>query len=191
MDIYTVVKTRRSIRRFSQSPVPVEVLEKIIDAARYAPSGGNVQPWKIIVVVDEEKVSEIFDNIFWLKAAGKPTKGEAPTGYFIILGNPEMSKCYREDCCALIQNILLLCCAENIGTCWIGSFIREKICEICSIPSPWEIVGVIAFGYPKEEVMSEEGIRGVAPSRDDRGVLHVFKRPMKEIFYINEFGKEY
>lgn len=55
MDFYEVIKTRRSIRSYKKEPVPDEVLKRVLNAARIAPSGNNRQPWKFIIIKDEER----------------------------------------------------------------------------------------------------------------------------------------
>ncbi len=187
-DIHTVIRTRRSIRRFSQEPVPLEILKQIVYDGSLAPSAGNKQPWEFIIVTQKDKRKIIFDNIYWLKAAGKPSEDEQPQAYIIVLGNPEISKEYIYDCSAAIQNILLSAWGYGIGSCWIGSINRDKIYTHFNIPKKLEIVAIIALGYPKEkpEIVEVTTPSAVVPYKRD-GKLVVPKRKIEQILHLEKY----
>ena len=65
MDVETAIMKRRAIRRFNQKPVPIDVLKKLVDAARLAPSGANLQPLQYIVVNDSDLLAKIFSTLSW------------------------------------------------------------------------------------------------------------------------------
>ena len=67
--------TRRSVRRYSQTPVPVATLRQIVDVARYAPSGGNAQKWDVILAHEPETVAKVFPTLGWLPVTGAPPEG--------------------------------------------------------------------------------------------------------------------
>ena len=88
MDIYEVIKKRRSIRRFKQDEIPLGILEKLVDAARFAPSGGNIQPWEFIIVNDKELLDKVFETLAWagyIAPEGTPPEGKRPTAYICLL----------------------------------------------------------------------------------------------------------
>jgi len=88
MSVYDTAIKRRSIRRFKDMPVPKDVLEKCVDAARLAPSGANLQPLEYIIVDDEQLVPQVFSIIKWaayIRPAGDPPPGHEPKAYIAIL----------------------------------------------------------------------------------------------------------
>lgn len=187
-DVHTVIRTRRSIRRFQPIEIPYDILKEIVYDGSLAPSAGNRQPWEFIVVTQKENRKIIFENIYWLKSAGKPSDDEQPQAYIIVLGNPEISKEYIYDCSAAIQNILLSAWGYGIGSCWIGSINREKIYTHFNIPRKLEIVAIIALGYPKEfpEVVIQSSVSTTVPYK--RGnTLVVPKKSVEQILHIEKY----
>ncbi|MEM0241045.1 MAG: nitroreductase family protein [Thermosphaera sp.] len=152
--LINVIKTRRTIRKFKRNvKVPKEVIEKILDIARWSPSGSNAQEWRFVVVMDEKllKAMKMFSP-GWL--------GEAPAAIVVcadrdwsyrvagVLGRDRM---YLVDVGIVVQTIALLAHAMGLGTNIIMSFSREAISELLSIPHSWEAVVIMAIGYPDEE----------------------------------------
>lgn len=191
MDIYEIIKKRRTIRRFKQEKIPLELLEKFIDMARLAPSGANMQPIEYIIVIDREIVKKIFPLTGWAGYLGKngpPPEGKRPTAYIVVLLNKEIkSPTPKHDVGAAVENILLSATYEGIGTCWIGSVNREKLREILNIPKNYEIDSIVAFGYPDEISVVEEFVGSIKYWKDEKGTMHVPKRKLSEIVHYNKF----
>lgn len=188
MEVYKAIKGRRSVRRYRKEPVPEEVLLKIIDAGRFAPSAGNKQPWEFVMVNKEGLVEKIFKNVAWLPAAGEPPQGRRPTAYIVVLGNPKIKEHYQADLSAAIQNILLAAYAEGLGSCWIGSVNRENIYCLLKIPRSLDIFSLISLGYPDEGAVCEN-----SPStgvwKDEEGKVYVPKKPIDKIVHKNYYSK--
>ncbi len=173
MDFYEVIRTRRSIRSYKPDPIPKEVLTRVLDAARIAPSGSNRQPWKFIVVKDEElkrRIAKACHNQMFI--------AEAPVvivacGYNIHYNRGE----YMGDFSMLVDvsiaftHLILAARAEGLGTCWIGSFNNEEIKRILSIPEEVNVVAITPLGYPKDEEFREPGPR----------------KPLSEIMSVDKF----
>jgi len=191
MDIYEIIKKRRTIRRFKQKEIPVELLEKFVDMARIAPSGANMQPIEYIIVNDREILDEIFPLTRWAGYLGKdgpPPEGKRPVAYIVILINKEINSPTPEyDVGAAVENILLSATYEGIGTCWIASINREKLREILKIPENYEIDSIVALGYPDEKSVIEEFTGSVKYWKDEKGIMHVPKRNLKDILHYNKF----
>ncbi|MCM8818820.1 MAG: nitroreductase family protein [Candidatus Omnitrophica bacterium] len=191
MDIYEIIKKRRTIRRFKQKEIPLELLEKFVDMARIAPSGANMQPLEYIIVNDKKMVEQIFPLTGWAGYLGKdgpPPEGQRPVAYIVVLINKDIkSPTPQHDSGAAIENILLSAIYEGIGTCWIGSVNREKLREILKIPENYEIDTIVALGYPDEESHIEEFSGSVKYWKDEKGVMHVPKRRLKDILHYNKF----
>jgi len=188
MDVYEAIRDRRTIRRFRQSPVPREVVERIVDAGRMAPSAGNRQPVRYVVVAEPGRCDQIFEQLAWLAAAGQPPRGARPTAYIVVLGDTLVNASYQADCAAAVQNIQLAAWAEGLGCCWIGSLKRGPVAELLALPAHLEIYAVLALGWPAEQPVAEEAQNGAAAYRDGKGVLHVPKLPLQVVMRFEQWG---
>jgi nitroreductase len=173
VDFYEVVRTRRSIRSYRPDPVPDDVLKRVLEAARISPSGSNRQPWKFIIVKNEElkrKLAVACHNQMFI--------AEAPIvivacGYNIHWNRGE----YMGDLSMLIDvsiaftHLILAARAEGLGTCWIGSFSNKEVKEILRIPEDVNVVAITPLGYPKDERFEDPGPR----------------KPLLEILSIDKF----
>ena len=185
MDIYELIKKRRTIRKFKQIPIKRAMLEKFIDAAHYAPSGNNLQPLKYKIVDDHETVEKVFEYVKWagsIYPAGNPGENEHPVAFIAILVDTRITTViYELDVGSASENIFLTALEEGIGTCWMGAIDRKKIIEILEIPEYFLLNTVIALGYPAEAPIMEPSTGSVKYYKDENGVLHVPKRSLSEI----------
>ncbi len=167
MDILDFIKSRRSIRKFLDKPVDKEHLDKILEAARWAPSAGNCQPWRFIVVTNRKKIKK-FDPFFH-----QPWVMNAPT-IIVVLSAPEdsrkrygpTSEWYIQDCAAATQNILLMSHGLGLGAVWIGAFSKEDVRKELGIPSQYEVFGLVCLGHYKHE--AEISLDGYVFSNNER-----------------------
>ena len=193
--ILNLIKTRRSIRRFSQKPISDEILRQILDCARLAPSSGNFQPLEYIAVTDENLRKQVFRNVMWaahVDGKRNPPKGMRPTAYIVVLINENIKKDRHADAAAAIQNILLSAWHFGIGSCWLGSTQREQIMQILNIPDNFHIESVVAVGYPEESPILEELMSDCTNYYlDENDKLHVPKRKLADISHFNGFGRAF
>lgn len=152
MNIIELIKTRRSIRKYSNQDVSEEQLEKLLTAAMYAPSARNQQPWHF-VVVDQPEILEAITRIHpysqMLKEASKAIVVcadkalEVSEGYWV------------QDCAAATQNILLAAHGLGLGAVWLGVYPREvrvtQIKALFNMPESAVPLSIISIGYPAEE----------------------------------------
>ena len=189
MDIYEAIRKRRTIRKFQQNPIPEDILKKLIDTARIAPSGSNMQPLKYVVVNEEKLTAEIFPHVKWaayIAPKGNPEIDERPTAYIVVCIDNDIRRVTPEsDAGAAIENILLAAVAENIGTCWMQAVDKPEIKKILNIPEQYAIDSVISLGYPKEESVMEELSDSIKYWKDENGVMHVPKRKLEDIMFWN------
>jgi len=192
MELFEAVRKRRSVRRFSQRPIPVESLLELADAARLAPSGGNLQPLEYVLARDPGTTSRIFPLLKWaayIAPRGNPREGERPVAYIILLVNSAIRDAgFEWDVGAAVENILLAAVAKGMGGCWLKSFDPDGIRKIIKAPDGLIIDSVIALGYPAEEPLIEETGETVRYWRDDKDVHHVPKRPLSKIAFLNRYG---
>ena len=175
--------TRRSVRRYSQTPVPVATLRQIVDVARYAPSGGNAQKWDVILAHEPETVAKVFPTLGWLPVTGAPPEGARPTAYAVVAAE---GKPNEANCSSLVVYLLLAAHARGVGTCWFGSIDRKELAEALGLPEGYGIAFVVSFGYPDERIEPYDSDETTAVSMED-GVLRVPKRTLGSVLHENGF----
>lgn len=188
--IYGKIVNRRTIRRYQKREVPEEILVKCVDAARLSPSAANRQPLKYVIVNDEESLNDVFSTLHW---AGylplfSPSEEEMPRAYIIILLDKNISKEADYDAGIVAMCISMVAYDEGLGSCILGAVDRNRLREILRVPENLEILLVISLGYPAESPVVER-MKGddVKYWLDEKGVLHVPKRDLKEIVTWNRF----
>ncbi len=146
MDALELIKIRRSIREYGDKPILKETLEKIIDAARFAPTARAVQPWEFIAITKPETLKKIAEIV--------------ETGRFIAQAKAciavycQDTKYYLEDGCAATQNILLAAAELGIGSCWVAGDKKPyclQINKLLGLPDAFKLVSLVSLGYPKAE----------------------------------------
>ncbi|HEB37788.1 MAG TPA: nitroreductase family protein [Thermoplasmatales archaeon] len=190
MDTETAIIGRRSIRRFKQIPIPMEFLKKLVNAARLAPSGANLQPLEYVVINDQKLCDKIFPALRWagyIKPEWKPAKEERPTAYIVTLVKKGVSQFSDIDVGLAAENIMILAYSYGIGSCMLGNIDRDSLREILNIPPEYYIHSVIALGFPAEKSVVEDAKDSIKYWRDKDGVMHVPKRKLEDILHINGF----
>jgi len=168
------------------------MLKKLINAARLAPSAGNLQPLEYLVVTEDILKERIFPNLAWagyIKPIGDPEKGQEPAAYIIILVNKRIYPKPDIDIGASAENINIVAQHEGIGCCWIESFKNKNIVEILNIPQDYAVRLILALGYPAEKPVYEDINKdcSIKYYKDDSKTLHVPKRKLDDIIRWNSF----
>lgn len=143
---------RRSIRKYTNEPVPEDDIKDLLKAAMAAPSANNGQPWEFIVVKDRQLLIEITKTHPY-----SAMLAEAPLA-IIVCGNPKQES-YKDywvqDCSAATENILIAAQDKGLGTVWLGVYPKEErvagIRKIFRIPEHMMPLNVIAIGHPAEK----------------------------------------
>jgi len=156
MNIYELIKKRKSVRNYKSKVVEKEKLERILNTALLAPSAKNKQEWRFVVVSDKEKREKLS-----VAAKNQNSLSEAP----IVIAccaktdNYEMTcgqKSYPIDLSIIIDHITLLAVEEGLGTCWIGAFHENEAKKILNIPNNVRIVELLTLGYPSDDSIKEK-----------------------------------
>jgi nitroreductase len=188
---YDVIVGRRTIRRFRPEPVPRELLERLVDAGRLAPSAANLQPLDFIVVDEAGLKAEIFSCLKWaayIAPAGDPQPGKEPIAYIVTLANSKVrEKMFEYDIGAAMENMILAALAEGVGSCWMLSIDRDKLRALLGVPEEYRIDSVLALGYPAEEPAAEVMGESCRYWKDAAGRLHVPKRALASVLHVNRF----
>ena len=154
MELSEAIAKRRSIRTYKKQNLPQGTVEKLLEAARQAPSAGNVQPWEFVVVSKPETKQALS------KAAFEQQNIVEATVVFVVCADEKRAQesygvrgrtlyCLQ-DTAAAIQNILLTACAMGLGTCWVGAFKEAEVRKIINAPQGMRPVALIPVGYPNE-----------------------------------------
>ncbi len=193
MGVYETIVRRRTIRRFENKRVPYQALERCINAARLAPSAANLQPCEYLVVDEENLLDKVFATLKWAGYIrdGRPVELEVPRAYIVILVNKDiyMEEYYQHDVGFAAENITLTALEEGIGSCCLGAIDRKALRKNLNIPARYIIDLVVALGYPKESPLEEPLRDSVKYWKDEKRVLHVPKRNLKEILHRNTISK--
>lgn len=192
MDPLEMIRSRRTVRRFRQEPIGREILDRMVDAARLAPSAANRQPCEFLVVDDPARVAEVFPLVRWagyIAPAGDPPEGQRPTAYILILVDTEkkMEGWAAHDAAAAAMNVIYAAAAQGIGSCWMGAIDRDSLKRLFGIPDRCAIDTLLALGYPSESPVLEPFEDSVQYWKDESGVLHVPKRALASVLHRNEY----
>jgi nitroreductase len=190
-DVLDLAVTRRTIRRFKPDPVPRQLLERLVDAGRLAPSAANLQPLEFVVVDGAGPKGEVFPCLKWaayIAPAGDPGPGEEPAAYIVTLVNTKIrDKMFEYDVGAAMENMILAALGEGVGSCWMLSIDRDRLRSILAVPEHYRIDSVLALGYPAEEPVPEVMGESCRYWKDETGRLHVPKRSQQSVVHLDRF----
>ncbi len=171
MEFFEVVKKRRSIRSYVPSEIPEEVIKRIVDAGRLAPTARNEQPWEFVVIRDREKLVQL------AKIVGRNGPFLKDCGCaIVVLCRP--TKQYLEDGSSATENILLASTALGLGSCWIAGDKKDyagEVLDFCGAPRDYKLVSIVAIGEPSDESLWS---------------LPKNKRSLEEVLHWERFGKQ-
>lgn len=154
MNLLDALRKGRSIRTYKKQALPSGIVEKLLEAARLAPSAGNVQPWEFVVASTQKTKMGISQAAF-----GQKDLQEASVVIVVCADEKRAAESYGDrgktlyclqDTAAAIQNILLTACSLGLGSCWIGAFKEDEIRKVINAPKDMRPVALIPVGYPNE-----------------------------------------
>lgn len=150
MTVHEAIRTRKSVRAWADRPVARETLERVMEAARLAPSARNDQEWRFVVVTDEGlrgKLAAAAKNQVFVGQAPVVIVACAETDRrTMACGHPS----FLIDAAIAIDHITLAAVEEGLGTCWIGAFDALEVRSILGIPKSIEVVELLPLGYPAD-----------------------------------------
>jgi len=176
VDLFEAIKRRRSVRAFTNEQVSDQEVKKLIDAARWAPSAGNIQPWEFVVVRDPE-----IKRGLATAALNQTVIEKAPVVIVACANQLKSARGYGsrgvnlyclQDTAAATQNMLLAAFALGLATCWIGAFQEEEARKVLNLPNSVRPVAIIPVGHPAEKPEAPE------------------RRPLTEIVHHETFGRK-
>ncbi|MFH2020554.1 MAG: nitroreductase family protein [archaeon] len=156
MNVFEAIATRRSVRKYTSQDIPMELLGVVLDAGRYAPSAGNIQNWRFIIVKDKDskqRVAEAAMQQMWI--------AEAPVILVVVAETEKIKQFYGlrgerlyavQNCAAAIENMLLTIHSLGMASCWVSAFDEDMLKRSVNIPGDIRPQAVIPIGYPDEIV---------------------------------------
>jgi nitroreductase len=187
METFEAIKNRRSIRKYKPDNVPDELIEKVLEAARLAPSWSNVQGWKFIVVRSAELRSQLADTVQAHPSLGtNPSTNAFRMAPVVIVALAEKNKAgyfdnrpatdkgdawYMLDIGIAMENLVLAAADLGLGTVHVGLFDAAKVARLLDVPDSYHVVEMTPLGYPEFQ-----------PNPRPRKAL-------TEIVYYDKFGR--
>ncbi len=183
MGLMEIISNRRSIRKYKNDPIPDDLLEKILESARWAPSWANTQCWKFIVIKNKILKEKLRDTL----TPWNPGRNAMIDASVVIVACAELEKSgfrrgeqvteredwYMFDVALALQNLTLTAHSLGLGTLHIGAFDANKAEKIVDVPDNAKIVELLVVGYPDE-----------SPAPRDRNEL-------KSFIYKDKFNVPY
>lgn len=155
MELLESIKNRRSIKKYLDLEVPTEKIGMIIDAGASAPSSGNIQNWRFVIVKDKESKKRLADAALqqhWMETAPVHIIVCAVIDTAKQFYGMRGEKLYSiQNCAAAIQNMLLMAHSLELGACWVRSFDEEKVRRIIAITENARPQAIITLGIPDEK----------------------------------------
>jgi nitroreductase len=158
MNVFDAIKMRRSVRSYSDKPIPADVMTRIRQMLQLAPSACNNQPWHFILVTDaaiRQQIAQASQGPLWV--------AQAP---LIVIGCGLAQQAYKKmggcgnsvevDVSIALDHLSLGSVAEGLGTCWIGAFDEAKVKALLNIPEQFKVVAMMPVGYPSSPDMNRE-----------------------------------
>jgi nitroreductase len=150
VDVYEAIVTRKSVRSFEEREIPDEVMDRLLEAVRLAPSASNRQEWRFVIARDPELRKRLSEAArgqkHFAQAAALIACCAETDGHVMTCGEA----CYPIDVAIAVDHLTLCATAEGLGTCWIGAFQQDQVKEILGIPSQIRVVALLALGHPTD-----------------------------------------
>lgn len=167
MDVFEAIKQRRSVRAYTSEEISEEDIKKLIEAARLAPSAGNIQPWEFVIVRNAEtkrKLSYAALHQIFIE--------EAPVVIVVCADAARSSMGYGsrganlyclQDTAAATENMLLAAHALGLATCWVGAFHEDEVAKAVNTPRNVRPVAIVPVGRParKPSAPAKRSIREI------------------------------
>jgi len=149
MHVLEAIRNRYSCRTYQDRPVERDVLDRVLEAARLAPSARNLQDWRFVVVTGAEKraqLSAAANNQRFVAAAPVVIVGCSVSDHVMRCGQAVGPI----DVAIALEHIALQAAAEGLGTCWVGSFYPDQVRAVLGIPDEVQVVELMTLGRPAD-----------------------------------------
>jgi len=159
MDTFRCIKTMRAVRQFADTPIPDDVLQRILEAGRWSGSAKNTQPWNMIVVRDRETLARLAE-------CGQFAGHLRGAALGVAIAVEQTATRGEFDAGRMAQNMELAAWADGVGSCIAAMYEEDKAKSILGVPPEMTLRYVISFGYPAKAAPQIEGkpLRSALPT---------------------------
>jgi nitroreductase len=157
--ILEAIEKRYSVRHYKDQPVEEGKLAEVLEAARLAPSGSNLQPWKLVVLRDRATIRSMVHAI-----GGQQFVEQVPVLVVACKNGEGYNIGHRYDGAVVditiaLDHVTLQAASMGLGTCWLGNYDGNEVRALLGIPSENPVVAILALGYPDESHPRRPGVR--------------------------------
>ena len=167
MKVFETVRTLLAVREYQPKPIPPEVVQRIVEAAHLSASSMNLQPWHFIVVEDRGSLEKLGGM-----ATYGPYIAQAAMAVVVLI---EESRFSVSDASRAIQSMVLTAWEAGVGSNWVGFFGLEAVNPLLGIPENLDVLAIVPFGYPLQEV----------------GKGHKKRKPLADVVSRERFGQPF
>ena len=167
MDVFEAARTLLAVRSYKDTPVPDDLVRRIVEAGRLTGSGMNGQPWHFVVVRD----GEMLRRLGALASSGRYV-AQAPLAIVVAT---EKSRFAVSDASRAIQSMMLVAWAEGVGSNWVGFGGLDKAKALLDIPAGLEVFAILPFGYPA---------RVIGKGKKQR-------KPLRQVAHLERYGRPF
>ncbi len=150
MEVLEAIRNRYSCRAYHDTPIEPDKLDRVLEAARLAPSARNLQDWRFVIVTDPDTKQQLVpaaNNQAFIAAAPALIVACSESDHVMRCGQPVAPI----DVAIALEHIALQAAAEGLATCWIGSFYPEQVRAVLRIPDNIAIIELMPIGYPADK----------------------------------------
>lgn len=177
MDMYSAIKTLRSVRQYRDASVDDAIISRILDAGRWAGSAKNTQPWRYILIKRRDTLAK-------LAAFGRYASHLCGAAFAIVVVTPPATRA-EFDAGRTIQNMLLAAWADGVGSCVVSLQQELEVKQLLGIPDRYKVQQAIAFGYPEP---------GAVPTIEGRPLKDVLasmgRKPIGELVHEERWDEQ-
>ena len=167
MEVYEAVRTVLAVRQYQETPVPPEVVRRIVEAGHLTGSAKNAQPWHFIVIEDRETLRQL-----GALARTGPYTAQAPLAIVVVI---EKTPFAVSDASRAIQSMVLTAWSDGLGSNWVGFQGLAEVKALLGIPEDLDLLAILPFGYPAQAI-------GQGKKR---------RKPLSEVAHRERFGQPF
>ncbi|MDO5399050.1 MAG: nitroreductase family protein [bacterium] len=184
MNVYDAIQSRRTIRKFTQEPVKQEDLLKLVDCARLAPYGANLQPLKFMIITDRDILKNLYPLTKWAGYLDwEPAENERPSAYIAVLNDTSLKPTANTECDsgAAVMSMILEAQELGLSSAWLGALQRDEIKKLLKLDSKLDVTYLLAVGYAAQTGKPFDIEDSVKYYFDGSGNVMVPKRTLDEV----------
>jgi nitroreductase len=145
MDVFDAIRTLLAVRKYSDKPVPPDVMRRVVESAHLTASSINLQPWHFVVIEERHTLQQLGS----LARTGPYT---AQAAFAVAVAYERESVFGVSDASRAIQNMMLTAWDAGVGSNWVGFGGLEDAAKLLQIPDSLELLALVPFGYPAERI---------------------------------------